>query len=344
MNIEHEIFKRCQWDFEALKKYGFQKENDSYFYTKEILDNTFRVDIIIQQDGNIQGKIYDLSFDEEYTNFRIENQVGKFVSLVRDAYISLLKDVKSKCTLPVYFVSKQANRIAKLIKVKYHDIPEFAWESSPGNGIFKNPNNEKWYGLIMNINKNKIDKEDCEVEIINVKLNEHEILHNLKKKGYYPAYHMNKKHWISIILDDTLSDEEIMECIEKSHAFTEVLDEWLIPANPKYYDVLHCFDNTDTMLWKQSNNMKVGDRIYLYVASPYSCIFYQCVVLEVNIPYQYQDENLSMKKVMKIKLLKRYQPDEFTFDKLKTYGIHAIRGPRRMSETLSKDLNQPEKN
>ena len=46
-----------------------------------------------------------------------------------------------------------------------------------------------------------------------------------------------------------------------------------------------------------------------------------------------------MEKVMKIKLLKKYEKDEFTFKKLNEYGIKAIRGPRSVTEKLSKELN-----
>ena len=37
--------------------------------------------------------------------------------------------------------------------------------------------------------------------------------HILSQKGYYPAFHMNKKCWVSIILEDALSDEEIQNRI-----------------------------------------------------------------------------------------------------------------------------------
>lgn len=39
--------------------------------------------------------------------------------------------------------------------------------------------------------------------------------------GIYPAFHMNHKHWISLILDDTLSDSLIMELVSKSYNLTE---------------------------------------------------------------------------------------------------------------------------
>lgn len=35
-----------------------------------------------------------------------------------------------------------------------------------------------------------------------------------------PAYHMNKRHWISVILDGSMADEEILPLIEDSYALT----------------------------------------------------------------------------------------------------------------------------
>ena len=79
----------------------------------------------------------------------------------------------------------------------------------------------------------------------------------------------------------------------------------------------------------------------MYVGSPVSAILYKCKVTKTDIPYSYQDENLTIKALMKIKLLKRYKPDKFTFDVLKDeYGIYAIRGPRGITNSLSAALNK----
>lgn len=80
--------------------------------------------------------------------------------------------------------------------------------------------------------------------------------------------------------------------------------------------------------------------LYIYVAEPYSAIMFKCVVEETNIPYKYKDKNLSINKVMKIKLIKRYSKDEFTFKKLNEYEVRAIRGPRSITSKLSKKLNE----
>ncbi len=340
MNIENEIFKKSEIIYERLIPYGFRKINNKYIISKNILNDSFRIDVEISNDGDIRGKIYDLSFNEEYTNYRVDNQTGEFVNKIKKEFITFLIDIKDNCTLTKFFITNQANRITNLIREKYHDRPEFIWTKFPGYGVFKNQNNDKWYALIMNINKNKIAKGDEEVEVINVKLDENKIKDLLKRKGFYKAYHMNKDNWLTILLDDTLKDEEIMDYIIESHKYTEVINEWIILANPKYYDVINCFNDTDTILWKQSSNIKIGDLVYMYVASPYSSILYKCEVLEIDIPYNYQDKNISMSKVMKIKLLKKYNKDEYSFEKLKEYGIKALRGPRSMPKNLSIDINK----
>ena len=60
-----------------------------------------------------------------------------------------------------------------------------------------------------------------DIEIINIKLDENKIVKLLNRKGFYKAYHMNKKYWITINLDDTISDEEIMNYIEESYKYSE---------------------------------------------------------------------------------------------------------------------------
>ena len=67
---------------------------------------------------------------------------------------------------------------------------------------------------------NKIEKkvnDDTVIEIINVKINPECKNDLLKIKGIYEVYHMNKKSWISIILNDTVSDEIIFKLISDSY-------------------------------------------------------------------------------------------------------------------------------
>ncbi len=343
MNLEDEVFKKTRLNEDKLLSFGFKKDGDSYLYSETILNNSFRVDIEVDKQGKVKGKVIDLEFNEEYKNFRIESATGQFVTLVRDEFIRILNNIKEQAFDKSFFIGRQANRIAKLIYEKYKDLPDYPFSDDDISGVFRNPVNEKWYGLIMNIKKSKLDFGEEKVDAINLKLDENEIKELIKKKGFYKAYHMNKEKWITLILDDTLKDEEVMKYVIESHEFTELRSEWLVPANPNYYDIVNAFNNTDTIDWKQSNNIKVNDIVYLYVGSPYKEIMYKCKVEKVNIPYNYEDQNLTMSRVMKLKLLKKYKSKEYPFEMLKEYGITAIRGPRSLTESFSKIINKKEK-
>ena len=336
MNMEDEIFKRTYANFTKIKDYGFKKSGCNYIYEKLIINNEFKAIVNINNDGLVTGKVMDLQVDEEYLGLRTE-MTGEFVNKIREAYKNLLIDIRNKCFETNYFVLNQANRINHYIKNKYNNNPEFLWDKFPGYAVYRNEKNNKWYGIIMNIDLSKLDNGKGETEIINVKLDKEKIPSLLKQKGYYKAYHMNKKDWISIILNDTLEDEDIISLLDESYNLISEPEEWLIPANPKYYDVINCFNDTDEIMWKQSNNIHMDDIVYLYVAEPYSRIMYKCQVTEVNIPYEYKDDNLSIKHVMKIKLLKIFG-NNYTFKYLNNLGIKAIRGPRKIDKNISNDL------
>lgn len=217
MNIENEVFKRFNVNYNKLEDYGFKKEKNNYVFEKNFLNNDFKAIITISSKGIVTGKVIENEINEEYTLLRTE-AVGEFVGKVREAYKEILLDIRNKCFEANYFIFDQTNRINNYIKEKYHNNPEFLWESSPGAGVYRNPSNNKWYGIVMNVNYNKLDSnKNGEVEVINIKLDELEIKDLLKKDGFYKAYHMNKVSWISIILNDTLSDEVICSLIDKSY-------------------------------------------------------------------------------------------------------------------------------
>lgn len=58
---------------------------------------------------------------------------------------------------------------------------------------------------------------------------------------------------------------------------------------------------------------------------PVSAVLYRCEATEVNIPYHYDDGNVHMNHVMRLKKLDQYNPSFLPFEKLKAYGIGAVR-------------------
>lgn len=215
--MEYELFKKCVFDYSKLLNYGFKKENNIYYYEKYILDNNYKICIKIEN-NNVIGKIYDLIFNDEYLNLNVDSNLS-FNNKIKEEYIKVLKDIKVKCTKESLFVFKQSNEITNYIKRKYKVNPEFLWDKSSGNGVFRNKNNKKWFGIILSVSKDKLDlkyKQEI-IEVINLKLDETMIKELIKMDGFYRAYHMNKKSWISIILDNTLDNEIIYSLIDQSY-------------------------------------------------------------------------------------------------------------------------------
>jgi predicted DNA-binding protein (MmcQ/YjbR family) len=118
-------------------------------------------------------------------------------------------------------MSISRNDVITYIKKEYDVIPEYTFKKFPNYCIFRHKSNKKWFGLIMNIPKKKLYAEgEGEIDIIDVKINP-EISHLMKqKKGYFPAYHMNKEHWISIDLSRIEDINELKNLIQDSFNLT----------------------------------------------------------------------------------------------------------------------------
>ncbi len=241
------------------------------------------------------------------------------------------------------------------IKKKYKVSPEYPWSKFGGNAVFRHDDNNKWFALVLNAEKCKLglSGEGC-ADAVNLKVDDmffRDML--IREEGIMPAYHMNKQHWITVLLDGTVAEDKVFGLIDMSYMATASAKrkeknrppkEWLIPANPKYYDIVHAFDAEEEITWKQGRGIKAGDTVFLYVGAPVSAVLFRCKVTETDIPCDYADKNLTITALMKIKLLKRYGAGQFTFDLLKEeFGIYAVRGPRGIPNSLSAALKKQEK-
>ena len=238
------------------------------------------------------------------------------------------------------------------IRRKYKTKPEYPWRRYPEYAVFRHQDNNKWFALQAVVSGDKVGLRDSEyVDVINLKVDDpffRDMM--IREEGIMPAYHMNKMHWISVRLDGTVPEEKVFELIDMSFLATASArkkakmrppKEWIIPANPKYFDIVHSFDDKDTIDWKQGAGIKKGDTVFLYVAAPVSAVMYKCKVMETDIPYRHENKYITIKALMKIRLQKRYAPDRFTFDVLKEeYGIYAVRGPREIPNSLSAALKR----
>lgn len=232
---------------------------------------------------------------------------------------------------------------------QFSTTPEYLWMKTPDYAVLRHSgNNRKWYGLVMDVPKKLLGLPGSgKADIINLKCDPLMIGSLLESDGVLPAYHMNRENWISVLLDGSVDIETLkfllgtsFELTEKKAAAkkTRLNREWLIPANPKYYDIQKAFSESEIHTWKQSSNVIPGDIIYIYLAAPYSAIYCRCIALETDIPASYDDGNIRMKRMMKLKLLHIFQQDELSRDRLMDLGVYSVRGPRSVPPELHREI------
>ena len=222
MTIEEKAFLRKRFLPEALTAYGFEKTDAGYVYRTDFMGGDFTAVVTVTERGEATGTVIDNMNGEVYAPLRSERFNGAYVNAVRSAYEDLLNDVAAHCCRDTLFDTDQANRIAERIFEQYGVRPDFPWGQSPHehSGVFRHADGGKWFALIMRIRREQLTKDGDKtaVDVMNLKIDP--IEGRPEREGVYPAFHMNHKSWITVTLDDTLSDDEVMALTETSFRMT----------------------------------------------------------------------------------------------------------------------------
>ena len=89
----------------------------------------------------------------------------------------------------------------------YGTSPDYPFNEDFETAVMRHENNRKWYAIVMRVSRCKFGFESDEViDVVNLKLPTEMFGSFGAVEGVYPAYHMNKLHWISVILPDATDD------------------------------------------------------------------------------------------------------------------------------------------
>lgn len=213
-----EIFKSYQFNQEKARAYGFVESSGVWIYSCQILQGDFIMTVSITTD-NVSFQVFDQETGDLYPQVHMESMTGSFVASVREACLEILYQIRKACFEVQDFICPQTKRIMAQIQEKYGNQLEYLWEKSPDTAVLRHEGNKKWYAVLMKFSWDKVEKgREGLVEAVNLKHDQ--VVDLLSQKGIYPAFHMNKRYWISVALDDTLSDEMELELIEKSWNLT----------------------------------------------------------------------------------------------------------------------------
>ena len=213
-----EIFKSYQFNQEKARAYGFVKNGEVWTYSCQILQGDFIMTVSITAD-NVSFQVFDQETGDLYPQVHMESMRGSFVGSVREDCLEILYQIRKACFEVQDFICPQTKRIMTQVQEKYGNQLEYLWEKSPDTAVLRHEDNKKWYAVVMRIPWDRLDKgREGLVEAVNLKHDQ--VVDLLSQNGIYPAFHMNKRYWISVALDDTLSDEIVLELIEKSWNLT----------------------------------------------------------------------------------------------------------------------------
>lgn len=212
----NEIFDKNIFNSKLAINYGFSKVGDYYILQSDIDMENFNVIVKIGKDS-FEANVIELPFNEEYILFNVSDSKGKFVSKIRTKVNELIEDIVKSC-----FTSLDYRKLLlDYVKEKYGTIPEEPWEDN-NHATIKTTNSKKWYGIFMSVSYKTLGLDKSgKIDILNVKLNPELIESLIDKKHFFPAYHMNKKYWITILLDSDMDLNLVKSLIDESFNLVE---------------------------------------------------------------------------------------------------------------------------
>lgn len=103
----------------------------------------------------------------------------------------------------------------------YGITPDYPFEEDSVTAVFRHTGNRKWFAIAMRIPRGKLGlRGEGHVDVVNLKVSPEMLPSLLQERGVFPAYHMNKSHWVTAALDGTASEEMVAFLTEVSFTLT----------------------------------------------------------------------------------------------------------------------------
>ena len=210
-----------QYDIDCKRAiaYGFSRTEAGLELKKE-LPGVGLYAVFVIAGKSFEVNVFDADTDEEYLPFNVLDNITGFVTGIREQVDNLVQEIKEKCLLN----SNMKLRLMEYCERKFGTEPEAPWEDSPDAYTFKTAKRNKWYALFMTIPYKSLGLvAKGTLDVVNIKLPPEKVLDLIDRVHFYPAYHMNKKHWITIVLDKEVDEPLVQQLLEESYGLVEKL-------------------------------------------------------------------------------------------------------------------------
>lgn len=203
---------------DALLPFGFVPEEEGFCYQTAILSGQFILSVRLDTKDRVFADLTDASTGAPYVLHLVPEAVGAFVGEVREAYTSALSKIRDGCFYRRVFQNDTVYRLLDYAKEAYGSEPEYLWEKFPENAVLRRKDTGTWYGAVLTTSADRLGLSSQEkVEILDFRAIPETIPDLLKNAGFFPGWHMNKKHWVTLLLDGSIPLEEIKTRLDESY-------------------------------------------------------------------------------------------------------------------------------
>lgn len=169
--------------------------------------------------NEIKLTVFELPERLEYLPFNLnEDEGGSFVNQIRSEVDEVMHQVIESC----YQLKDFRKIVFDFVRAELNTKLETPWAKHPEFYLMKTANRQKWYGLMMRISYQLLDSQQPGiVDVLNLKAPPLQIVDLIDHQTFYPAYHMNKKHWVSVVVDEKINLEQLQALIRQSYQLVE---------------------------------------------------------------------------------------------------------------------------
>ena len=180
-------------------------EEEDLFAIYRYDGETMRVDVV---DGE----------GEKFSLFYLTNP-GPFSSKIRDEVEKILSSMIISLSSRE---EKARDKVISLFREKYGIEGEMPFSDDNTSIVFRSLKNKKWIGIMMNIHSSRLSIPGEEnVDVINLKHSQAMIPSLIDNHFIFPAWHMNKKTWITVLLSSDLDWDFFSSLVEESRRLVE---------------------------------------------------------------------------------------------------------------------------
>ena len=207
-------------DFTRLGRFGFLAEGGVHSYTERIADGQLELRISVLADGTVRAATVDVLTGEPYILHTVPGAGGSFVGQVRADYERVLRRIAAECFERDVFKSSCSRLVIGYVREQFGGELEYLWEKKfPGNAVWRRADNKKWYGIMFSVSRRKFGMDsDEKTEAIDVRAAPGTLPSLINGTTHFPGWHMNKRHWLTVLLDGSVPAQDIFPLIDASYA------------------------------------------------------------------------------------------------------------------------------